>query len=176
MSPPRPPANDYSLARLRVAASPLYLRGAEVQRGVDLLLAGQNHLLRVIDGELRDAGIGRAHFRMLGHVSRWPGISMGDLIDLIGTSKQALTRVARDLEEMGFMTVTTGARDRRRRELAVTPAGEDLIARLEARLAAVMADAYAGAGQDAVSGFWSVLEGLVPVALRMRMAEWEKRR
>jgi len=113
---------------------------------------------------------------MLGHVSRWPGISMGDLIDLIGTSKQALTRVARDLEEMGFMTVTTGARDRRRRELAVTPAGEDLIARLEARLAAVMADAYAGAGQDAVSGFWSVLEGLVPVALRMRMAEWEKRR
>ena len=35
---------------------------------------------------------------------------------------------------------------------------------------------YAGAGQDAVTGFWQVLEGLVPVASRIRMAEWERSR
>ena len=39
-----------------------------------------------------------------------------------------------------------------------------------------MAEAYAGAGQDAVTGFWQVLEGLVPVASRIRMAEWERAR
>lgn len=167
---------DYGLARLRVSASPLFLRDAEVRRGVDLLSLGYAHLLHAVDPLLRDAGLGRAHFRALGHVVRWPGLAMGDLIDLTGTSKQALTRVARELEEKGLVTAQTGARDRRRRELRATDAGAALIERLDAALAAAMADAYAGAGQDAVTGFWQVLEGLVPVATRMRMAEWEKNR
>lgn len=177
MAAPRSaPANDYGLARLKVSASPLYLREAEVRRGVDLLLLGQSHLVRSIDAALRDAGIGRAHFRMLGHVARWPGLAMGDLIDLSGTSKQALTRVARELEERSYLIVEPGARDRRRRELRPSETGTALVTELEARLAAVMADAYAGAGQDAVTGFWQVLEGLIPVSGRIRMAEWERGR
>lgn len=174
--PKSTPADDYGLARLKVAASPLYLREAEVRRGVDLLQLGQSHLLRAIDADLRAAGIGRAHYRMLGHVARWPGLAMGDLIDLSGTSKQALTRVARELEARGLIVVTPGLLDRRRRELRPSEAGVALVATLEARLAAVMAEAYAGAGQDAVTGFWQVLEGLVPVASRIRMAEWERGR
>ena len=62
--------DDYGLARLRVAASPLFLRDAEVQRGVDLLLLGQSHLLRTIDAALRGEGHTRpksaAVFRRLG--------------------------------------------------------------------------------------------------------------
>jgi DNA-binding MarR family transcriptional regulator len=170
------PGADYGLARLRVAASPLFLRAAEVRRGVDLLLLGHAHLLRAVDPLLREAGLGRAHFRALGHVARWPGLAMGDLIDLTGTSKQALTRVARELEEKGLIVTTPGARDRRRRELRATDAGRALVERFDAALIAAMADAYAGAGQDAVTGYWQVLEGLVPVATRIRMAEWEKGR
>lgn len=169
-------ADDYGLARLKVSASPLYLREAEVRRGVDLLQLGQSHLLRAIDPLLREAGIGRAHYRMLGHVARWPGLAMGDLIDLSGTSKQALTRVARELEERGLILIAPGLLDRRRRELRPSETGVALVAQFEARLAAVMADAYAGAGQDAVTGFWQVLEGLVPVASRIKMAEWERNR
>ena len=167
---------DYGLARLRVAASPLYLREAEVRRGVDLLLLGHAQLLRVIDPLLRDAGLGRAHFRMLGHAARWPGLSMGDLIDLTGTSKQALTRVARELADKGLVTVEPGDRDRRRRELRATAEGRALVERLDGALLAGVGEAYAGAGQDAVTGFWRVLEGLVPVPTRMRIAEWEKGR
>lgn len=176
MAPPRAPADEYGIARLRVAASPLFLREAEVRRGVDLLLMGHNHLLRRVDAPLREAGIGRAHFRMLGYVVRWPGLSMSDLVDLSGTSKQALTRVARELEQRGLIAVTAGLRDRRRRELSASETGAALVARLDARLREGMAEAFAGAGQHAVTGFWHVLEGLIPVAGRARMAEWERER
>lgn len=168
------PADDYALSRLKVAASPLYLRDAEVQRGVALLLLGQSHLLRAIDAELREAGIGRAHSRMLGHVVRWPGLSMGDLIELTGTSKQALSRVARDLVDRGFVQITSGALDKRRREVRPTAEGEALSARIDQALAKAMAQAYSGAGQDAVTGFWHVLEGLVPVSARARIARLAK--
>jgi DNA-binding MarR family transcriptional regulator len=169
-------ANDYSIARLRVAASPLFLRPAEVQRGVELLLLGHSQLMRAADEVLRDAGIGRAHARMLGHVVRWPGIAMGDLIDLTGTTKQALTRVARELDAKGLIDTVPGLRDRRRRELTATVEGRALAARIDAAYAAAIAEAYGVSGRESVSGFWQVLEGLVPVALRTRFAEWERRR
>ena len=168
--------DDYGLARLRVAASPLYLRDAEVARGVALLLLGQSHMLRTIDAPLREAGIGRAHYRMLSHVARWPGVTIGDLIALTGTSKQALSRVARDLGVRKLITAQPGIVDRRRRELRVTDAGASLDHALAAMLAAAMAEAYSAAGQDAVTGYWQVLEGLVPVAARMHIATLEKGR
>ncbi|MFM6853983.1 MAG: MarR family winged helix-turn-helix transcriptional regulator [Sphingopyxis sp.] len=170
------PMDEYGLARLRVAASPLFLREAEVQRGVALLLLGQSHLLRVIDGLLRDAGIGRAHYRMLGHVVAWQGLALGDLVELTGTTKQSLSRVARELCVRGLATVRAGTGDRRRREYRPTDAGVALNAALEGALQTAMADAYAGAGQDAVSGYWRVLEGLVPVGVRMQIADLEKSR
>lgn len=168
--------NDYGLARLRVAASPLFLRDEEVARGVGLLLLGQSHLFRAIDPMLRDAGIGRAHFRLLGNVVRWPGLAMGDMITLSGTSKQALSRVARDLVTRGLIEVTVGVRDKRQRELWATAAGLALERELASALKAAMGNAYAGAGQDAVTGFWRVLEGLVPVAVHAHIAELTRRK
>lgn len=169
-------SNDYDLARLRVAASPLFLRDEEVERGVGLLSLGQSHLFRAIDPMLRDAGIGRAHFRFLGHVVRWPGLSMGDMITLSGTSKQALSRVARDLASRELIAVTAGMRDKRRRELSATAAGLALERELACALKAAMGNAYAGAGQDAVTGYWRVLEGLIPVAVHAHIAELTRRK
>lgn len=169
-------ASDYDLARLSVAASPLFLRDAEVARGCGLLLLGGSHLLRAIDPALREAGIGRAHFRLLGHVVRWPGLAMGDLVALSGTSKQALSRVARDLTTHGLIVAATGVRDKRRREWRATAAGAALEAKLSATLQQAMATAYAGAGQDAVTGFWRVLEGLIPVAAHAHMANLARRK
>lgn len=167
---------DYGIARLRVSASPLFLRPAEVQRGVDLLLLGHGQVMRSSEPVLKDAGIGRAHARALGHVTRWPGLTMGDLVELTGTSKQALTRVVRELADKKLVEVAPGARDRRRRQISATAAGAALALRIDAAYAAAMADAYGLSGRESVTGFWQVLEGLVPVALRSRFAEWEKQR
>ncbi len=169
-------ADDYALARLRASASPLYLREAEVQRGVALLLLGQGHLLSGADALLRASGIGRAHWRVLAHVARWPGITPGDLTALTGTSKQAQTRVMRDLAARNLVRVLPGVRDRRQRLLHPTEAGTALAAGIEAALGAAMGEAYAGAGQAAVTGFWQVLEGLIPVAARLHITALAKAR
>lgn len=174
--PPRPVIDDYDLARQRVTASPLFLRDAEVERGIGLLLLGQSHLLRAIDPMLREAGIGRAHYRLLSHVTRWPGLAMADLILLSGVSKQALSRTARDLGTRGLIRSAPGQRDRRRRELRPTVTGRALADQVSVALHAAMTDAYSGAGQDAVSGYWRVLEGLLPVAAHAHLADMVRRR
>jgi DNA-binding MarR family transcriptional regulator len=166
--------DDHSLSRVKAMASPLYLRDVEVERGVALLLIGQSQLLRAIDPALRSHGIGRAHYRLLSHVARWPGVSMIELVDLTGTSKQALSRVMKDLMTRGLIDSREDARDRRRKLLRVTDAGAALEITLTTALQAAMAEAYATAGQGAVSGFWHVLEGLIPVPARLRMADLDR--
>lgn len=174
--PVRSAVDDYDLARQRVSASPLFLRGAEVERGIGLLLLGQSHLLRAIDPMLREAGIGRAHYRLLSHVARWPGLAMSDLILLSGVSKQALSRIARDLQGRELIRSDPGQRDRRRRELRPSAAGQELADAVSVALQRVMMEAYSGAGQDAVSGYWRVLEGLLPVATHAHLADMVRRR
>ena len=36
----------------------------------------------------------------------------------------------------------------------------------------IMAEAYTKAGQQAVTGFWAVLEGLIPDSERNRIHQW----
>ena len=54
------------------AASPLFLREAEIRRGVELLYFGYSHLTRAIDEELATQGLGRAHHRALYFIARQP--------------------------------------------------------------------------------------------------------
>ncbi len=166
----------YGIARLNLAASPLFLREAEVARGVALLQMGAVHLAAQADGLLRDMGIGRAHARLLAHIVQWPGNAIIDFAPITATSKQALGRVARDLERRGLIEIRPGMRDRRHRLLFATAAGEGLSAQVDAALSHALAQAYAGAGQNAVSGFWRVLEGMVPVASHAAIAELARRK
>jgi DNA-binding MarR family transcriptional regulator len=166
--------DDYALSRMKVAASPLFLREAEVARGVALLMIGQAQLFQAVDGHLRNVGIGRAHFRLLSHIARWPGATMGDLTVITGTSKQALSRVTRDLIARGLIVHRTDLVDKRRKHIDLTEAGRRVETDATAALIAAMIDAYGAAGQQAVTGFWHVLEGLIPVATRMHMADLDR--
>ncbi|MCC7393786.1 MAG: MarR family transcriptional regulator [Sphingomonadaceae bacterium] len=166
----------YGLARLNLAASPLFLREAEVARGIALLQMGAVHLAAQADGLLREVGIGRAHARLLAHVVQWPGNAITDFVPITATSKQALGRVARDLERRGLIEILPGMRDRRQRLLFASAAGERLSAQADAALSRALAEAYAAAGQNAVSGFWRVLEGMVPVASHAAIAELARRK
>jgi DNA-binding MarR family transcriptional regulator len=82
--------------------------------------------------------------------------------------------VAKDLVDREFVTITPGGADKRRREVRPTSSGEAVSAQIDAALREALAPAYSAAGRDAVTGFWHVLEGLVPVAARMHMARLEK--
>ena len=153
------------------AASALYLREAEVRRGIELLFFGHSYLMRALDDMLAKEGLGRAHQRALYFIARKPGLVISDLIALLGVSKQSLSRVLKDLEGEGLIALKTGASDRRQKELRLTPTGAELEARLFAEVRKGMAAAYGDAGQDAVTGFWRVCEGLIPASERRRIAD-----
>ncbi len=147
-------------------ASPLFLTEAEIRRGIELLHFGHAHLMRAIDARLAQEGLGRAHQRALYFIARQPGVAVGDLLGLLAITKQSLGRVVNELTARGMIEVRPGDRDRRQRLLRLTPAGAALELELYTALNARMATAYSRAGQEAVGGFWAVLEGLVPVGRR----------
>lgn len=151
-------------------ASPLFLREAEIRRGVELLYFGYSHLTRSIDDGLSAQGLGRAHHRALYFIARQPGLSVGELIALLAITKQSLGRVLTDLTERGLVETRPGKDDRRQRLLRLTATGEALEAELFAALRDKLAAAYSSAGQGAVGGFWAVLEGLIPEAERKRVS------
>ena len=147
---------------LSPAASSHFVREAEVRRGVELLYFGYGHLTRAIDEELATQGLGRAHHRALYFIARQPDLTVSELLKLLAITKQSLGRVLNDLAERQLVESRAGQVDRRQKLLRLTEAGGALEAGLFGRLRTKMSAAYTNAGQGAVTGFWHVLEGLIP--------------
>lgn len=152
------------------AASPLFLREPEIRRGVELLYFGYSHMTRAIDEELGKQGLGRAHHRALYFIARQPDLTVSELLKLLAITKQSLGRVLNELAARGLVEQRTGQNDRRQRLLRLTTEGVALESRLFEALREKLSSAYAEAGQGSVTGFWMVLEGLIPSAERTRVA------
>jgi DNA-binding MarR family transcriptional regulator len=155
-------------------ASPLFLREAEIRRGIELLYFGYARLLRGADAILEKEALGRAHHRALYFIARQPGLAVSDLLRLLAITKQSLSRVLADLVARGLVEQAVGTLDRRQRLLSLTPGGEALEGQLFEALRDSMAGAYAAAGQHAVSGFWAVLVGLIPPTDRAMVEDLDR--
>ena len=171
-----------NVQREKSVASPTFLAEADIRRGVESLYFGYSHLTRSIDEELATQGLGRAHHRALYFIARQPdltgsdllklpadrgfkdtsGPSLNILLKLLAITKQSLGRVLNDLAERALVESRPGPVDRRQKLLRLTKAGVALEARLFSSLRDKMAHAYDNAGEAAVTGFWHVLEGLIP--------------
>jgi DNA-binding MarR family transcriptional regulator len=154
------------MAALASPASPLFLREPELRRGMELLYFGQSHLVRSVDRGLSRQGLGRAHHRALYFIARRPDMTVSELLSLLAITKQSLGRVLNELTERGLVETRPGERDRRQRLLRLTAEGTQMEAELFDAIRQKMSAAYARAGQSAVSGFWAVLEGLIPEEAR----------
>lgn len=150
------------MAELTPAASPQFLREAEVRRGIELLYFGYGSMIKGADARLVEVGLGRAHHRALYFIARRPGMPVSDLLRLLNITKQSLSRVLGELQAKDYVTQEVGKRDRRQRLLRLTPAGVELETMLFDKLRERMVAAYSQAGQQAVTGFWAVLLGLIP--------------
>lgn len=148
------------MAEYRLGASPLFLRDEELRQGLDMLFFASRDLAAEADAALAAEGLGRAHHRALYFIGRRPALTVSDLMDILGITKQSLGRVLKDLAAKGLLDSKVGARDRRERHLALTEAGQALEQALSAPQRALMANAYRQAGAEAVSGFRTVLAGL----------------
>src|SRR5690606_37513747 len=96
-------------------------------------------------------------------IARQPGLTISDLLALLGISKQSLGRAVKELEARELLATRPGNRDRRQKELRLTDSGRALETAIFGTLRDTMSRAYTHAGQQAVTGFWQVSEALVPV-------------
>jgi len=143
------------------AANPLFLREEDLRRGLEMLFFAQRALGTDADPALARHGLGRAHHRALYFIGRRPGLSVTDLLAILRVTKQTAGRVLADLADAGLIEQRPAARDRRRRELRLTPAGRALEKELYDAQHARLLRAYRRAGAEAVEGFRRVAAGLL---------------
>jgi DNA-binding MarR family transcriptional regulator len=149
------------MADVNPIPSALFLRDAELRRGVELLYFAYRDFTKGPDEILVKHGFGRAHHRALHFIARKPGLTVSDLLRFLRITKQSLSRVLSDLQSAGLVEQTVGAADRRQRLLRLTEPGQALEADLFASLKDRMARAYSQTDPQAVAGFWQVLLALV---------------
>lgn len=153
------------------SASALFLREDEIRRGVELLFFGYTRLTKSIDDQLGKQGLGRAHHRALYFIARNPDLTVSQLLRALAITKQSLGRVLTELQRRALIEARSGDSDRRQKLLRLTDAGAKLEAELFEALRIRLSQAYRRAGQESVTGFWRVLEGLVPEADRSVLAD-----
>ncbi len=149
------------MADFKPGVNPLFLREEELRRGMEMLFYASRDLAARTDAALAEQGLGRAHQRTLYFVGQHPGLIVGDLLALLGITKQSLSRVLKKLIDDGFVEQRAGTNDRRQRRLFLTDSGRALDDRLTAIQRAIFARAYRNAGAEAVEGFRKVLDGLI---------------
>ena len=79
------------------------------------------------DRLLAELEFGRAHHRVMFFINRKPGLSVAELLEILGITKQSLARVLRQLIDEGYVYQRMGKRDRRKRLLFPTDLCRDLI-------------------------------------------------
>ncbi|MGC2775061.1 MAG: MarR family transcriptional regulator [Bradyrhizobium sp.] len=97
---------------------------------IELLFFAYRDFVGDADHELEAFGFGRAHHRVMHFVTRYPGLKVADLLDVLRITKQSLGRVLKQLLDEGYIVQKTGNNDRRQRLLFATPKGEALVAKL----------------------------------------------
>ncbi len=153
MSPPE--------AKPVAGASHLFLREEQMRQAQDLLFFAYRDFTAAADRMLGDIGLGRAHHRALHFIGRTPAITVGDLLTILGITKQSLARVLAVLVERGYVAQSRGRVDARQRHLTLTETGQALERQLFERQRERLAAAYRDAGAPAVEGFRRVMRGVM---------------
>jgi hypothetical protein len=124
---------------------------------IELLFFAYRDFVGDADEVLEEFGFGRAHHRVAHFVSRYPGLKVADLLDVLRITKQSLGRVLKQLLDEGYIVQKAGNSDKRQRLLFATAKGEALVAKLAGLQTDRIALALQGvdaAGADSVRRFF----------------------
>ena len=138
----------------------LFLREEEFRIAQDMLFFAFRDLNAAPDAILHEMGFGRAHHRALHWIGRLPDLKVGELLLILGITKQSLARVLGPLIQQGYVEQGKGKVDRRQRLLTLTEKGTALERKLFECSRERLAAAYRDAGGQAVDGFRKVLRGM----------------
>ena len=150
------------MADIKSMTDPQFLHEEELRQAIEMLFFAYRDFTSEPDAMLSEIGLGRAHHRALYFIARQPDLTVGELLKLLAITKQSLGRVLKELQDRGFILTSPGVADRRQKLLRLTEKGAGLEAELFRHLREKLSSAYVSAGQESVTGFWHVLEGLIP--------------
>lgn len=138
--------------------------GGEIDFSViELLFFAYRDFISDPDAILAKLDFGRAHHRVLHFVNRRPGMTVAELLAVLGITKQSLARVLKQLVDTGHVIQVPGPTDRRQRELYPTQRGRDLALALakpqSRRIAKAVAD-LGPEGKKAVETFLAAMRNV----------------
>jgi DNA-binding MarR family transcriptional regulator len=152
----------------------LFLTDEQLRRGIEAMFFAYRGFTADPDRILEERDYGRAHHRALHFIHRSPGTTVGNLLDILGVTKQSLNRVLRRLMEDGLVEARVGREDRRERHLHLTDKGKALEKALSDAQRDRMRAAYRAAGPQAVQGFRQVLEAMMDPEMRRHFQAGER--
>jgi len=144
----------------------LYLTDEQLRQGIEAMFFAYRGFTADPDRILATMAYGRAHHRAIHFISRSPGTTVNNLLNILGVTKQSLNRVLRTLVNDGLVDSRIGKSDRRERHLYLTEEGAALERTLSDAQRARMRAAFRSAGPEAVAGFRKVLEAMMEPELR----------
>ncbi|HCZ00732.1 MAG: MarR family transcriptional regulator [Rhodobacterales bacterium RIFCSPHIGHO2_02_FULL_62_130] len=139
----------------------LFLTDEQLRKGIEAMFFAYRGFTSDPDRILEGMDYGRAHHRAVHFIHRSPGTTVGNLLTILGVTKQSLNRVLRTLFDDGLVEARVGKQDKRERHLYLTDKGATLERALSDAQRARMRAAYRAAGPQAVHGFRTVLEAMM---------------
>lgn len=134
------------------------LRNGALDDAQELLFFAFRNLTAEPDRVLAERRLSRVHHRILYFVRRNPGLGPGDLLRILRVSKQALARPLRELSVQGLLLGEAVPENRRRKRLALTPAGVRFERRLSELQRRRFAAAFESAGPNAAAAWREVMK------------------
>jgi len=127
---------------------------------IELLFFAYRDFVSDPDAILSKLAYGRAHHRVVYFVSRRPGMTVADLLNILQITKQSLARVLKELIDRGYIRQMAGPADRRQRRLYPTLAGRELALALSEPQSRRIARALDGCTPEMREGVRRFLEGM----------------
>lgn len=139
----------------------LFLTDDGIRQQIELFFFAYKSFTSDPDRILEKYGLGRAHHRALHFINSRPELTVSELLDVLGITKQSLNRVLRRLIELEYVQSEVGSLDRRARNLSLTEKGKLFEQELSTAQRKRIREAFSKAGPEAVGGFRKVLGEII---------------
>ncbi|MBC3951706.1 MarR family transcriptional regulator [Pseudomonas folii] len=133
---------------------------ASQQAAMEAFFFGYQAFTAKADEMLARRGFSRVHQRVVFFIARYPGLSVKELLCVLGVSKQALNAPLRQLIAMDLVHSAAPDTDKRKRLLRLTDEGVKFEQALRREQVKLLQRVFAEAGRDAVDGWLQVNEAL----------------
>lgn len=133
-------------------------RAQELRKAIEMMYFSYRAFTAGPDRILQKRGLGRVHHRILYFISRNPGLSVNELLDVLQISKQALNTPLRQLASMNLVDNVRAPHDARVRQLRLTNDGTRLEARLTGTQMLQLEEVFDAAGAKAERAWRKIMQ------------------